>query len=62
MVTGATIRGVSGEVLTAAAMNAMNTFENPNAIRPAPFTGYKIQGSQIMLTLTPKSVVVLEFQ
>jgi alpha-N-arabinofuranosidase len=43
-------------------MNAMNTFENPNAIRPAPFTGYKIQGSQVMLTILPKSVVVLEFQ
>lgn len=61
-VTGATIRSVSGEVLTAAAMNAMNTFESPNAIRPAQFTGYKIQGSQLMLSIPPKSVVVLELQ
>lgn len=43
-------------------MNAMNTFENPNAVKPTPFSGYKIQGSQIILSIPSKSVVTLEVQ
>ena len=61
-VAGSAVRSVTGEVLTAAAMNAMNTFASPNAIRPATFSGYKIQDSQVTLTVPPKSVVVLELQ
>ncbi|MGE0104319.1 MAG: alpha-N-arabinofuranosidase [Blastocatellales bacterium] len=61
-VTGAAIRSVSGEVLTAPAMTGLNTFENPNAIKPAPFNGYRIQNSQLTLTIPSKSVVVLELQ
>lgn len=61
-VTGATIKSVSGEVLTAPAMTGLNTFENPNAIKPAPFNGYRIQNSQLTLTIPSKSVVVLELQ
>ena len=61
-VTGSTVRSITGEVLTAPLMNAMNTFENPNAIRPTQFSSYKIQDSQVMLSIPPKSVVVLELQ
>jgi alpha-N-arabinofuranosidase len=61
-ITGSTIKNVSGEVLTSAAMNAMNTFDNPNAIKPAPFSGYKRQDSQLMLSIPAKSVVVLELR
>jgi alpha-L-arabinofuranosidase len=61
-ISGAAIKSVGGEVLTAPAMNAMNTFEQPNAIRPAPFDGYRLQGSQLTLSIPPKSVVVLELQ
>lgn len=60
-VTGATVSDITGEVLTAATMNAMNTFDNPNALKPAPFTSYKVQASQVMLSISPKSVVTLEF-
>ncbi len=59
-VTGATVRTITGEVLTASVVNAMNTFDNPNAIKPAPFSSYKIQDSQVILSIPPKSVVVLE--
>jgi alpha-L-arabinofuranosidase len=31
-----------------------------NVVKPAPFSSYKIQDSQVILTLPPKSVVVLE--
>jgi alpha-L-arabinofuranosidase len=59
-VAGAAVRNITGEVLTAPMMNALNTFDNPNAIKPAPFSGYKIQDSQVILSIPPKAVVVLE--
>jgi alpha-L-arabinofuranosidase len=61
-VSGSTIKSVTGEVLTASTMNAMNTFENPNAIKPTSFSGYKLQGSQLTLSIPAKSVVVLELR
>lgn len=61
-VAGATVKKINGEVLTAPAMNAMNTFDNPNTIKPTSFNGYKIQDSQITLSIPSKSVVLLEFQ
>jgi alpha-L-arabinofuranosidase len=59
-VTGATVKNLSGRVLTAPAITTINTFEQPNAIQPGRFTDYKISGEQITLTLPSKSVVVLE--
>jgi alpha-N-arabinofuranosidase len=61
-VAGANVKSVSGEVLTAPAMNAANTFERPNAVRPAQFSGYRLQGSQLTLSIPPKSVVMLELR
>lgn len=61
-INGAAARNITGRVLTASAMNAHNTFDNPDAVKPAPFTGMKIQGEQITGSLPPKSVVVLEIQ
>ncbi|MDQ3819207.1 MAG: alpha-N-arabinofuranosidase [Acidobacteriota bacterium] len=61
-VTGANVRNVTGRVLTATSMNSMNTFDKPDAVKPAPFTGIKVQGDQITLSLPPKAVVVLELQ
>jgi alpha-N-arabinofuranosidase len=40
----------------------MNTFDRPNDVKPAPFNGYKLQGSQLMLTIPAKSIVVLELK
>ena len=61
-VAGAKVRNATGRVLTASAMNAMNTFDKPDTVKPEPFTGVKVQGDQITLSLPPKSVVVLELQ
>lgn len=61
-VSGAPIRAVSGEVLTAVTMNAMNTFDRPNTVKPIPFREYKIQGSELILNIPAKSVVVLEIK
>jgi len=43
-------------------MDARNTFEQPSALAPAPFTGGKIEAGSIRLTLPPKSVVVLTIE
>ena len=59
-IDGSAAANVSGRFLTAPAMNAVNTFDNPNAVSPAPFRDFKIQGNQITMTLPSKSVVVLE--
>lgn len=59
---GRAVKSVAGEVLTAPAVNAMNTFDRPDAVRPAPFTGHKLQGSQLVLNIPAKSVVVLELR
>ena len=61
-VAGTNVKSVSGEVLTVPAMNAANTFERPNAVRPAQFSGYRLQGSQLTLSIPPKSVVMLELR
>ena len=52
-VAGPTIKSVTGEVLTASRMNAMNTFENPNTIKPISFNGFTVQGSQALGAAPP---------
>jgi alpha-N-arabinofuranosidase len=61
-VSGSTVKNISGEILTASMINAMNTFDNPNTIKPAAFSSYKLQGSQLTLNIPAKSVVVLELR
>lgn len=57
---GVNASAVSGRVLTASAINAYNSFENPEAVKPAPFSGGRIVDGKLVVTLPPKSVVVLE--
>ena len=52
--------GVTGRVLTSAKVQDYNTFENPTKIKPAPFTGAKLSGDNLTVTLPPVSVVMLE--
>jgi len=40
----------------------MNTFDKPETAKPVLFTGVKVEGDQLILSLPSKSVVVLEFQ
>jgi hypothetical protein len=34
-------------------MNAMNIFDGPNGVKPAPFSGDKLAGSQLSLSILP---------
>jgi alpha-L-arabinofuranosidase len=53
---------VTGEVLTASAMNSYNSFENPNMVKTVPFSSFKIKEKTLTVTLPSKSVVVLEIK
>lgn len=61
-VNGLKTTKIAGRVLTAASMNAHNTFEHPDTVRPEPFNGATIDatGTRLKVTLPAKSVVVLE--
>ena len=50
---------VSGRVLTHRAMNAHNTFEVPEVIKPVSLEGLKVDGHSIQGTIPAKSVVVI---
>jgi alpha-L-arabinofuranosidase len=58
-VAGITPKAVSGRVLTATEMTAHNTFEAPDAVRPAAFDGASVRGDTLEVRLPAKSVVVL---
>jgi alpha-L-arabinofuranosidase len=57
---GALFSKISGRILTADAMNAHNTFEKPETVRPADFSAAKKTDAGLEIQLPPKSVVMLE--
>jgi alpha-N-arabinofuranosidase len=59
-IAGAEPRSASGRVLTAGTMQAHNTFEAPDAVRPAPFSDFTLSGGSLSVTLPSKSVAMLE--
>ena len=58
-VGGITPKSVTGRVLTADAMDAHNTFDQPEAVKPAPFEGGEVAGNNLTVTLPAKSIVIL---
>lgn len=59
---GAEVSEVTGRILTAEAMNAHNTFEQPEHVSPGIFNGAALSDSGLTVELPAKSVVVLELQ
>jgi len=58
--SGMNAKSVSGRILTADKMDAHNTFDNPDAVKPAAFAGAKIEGGRLIVKMPPKSIVALE--
>jgi alpha-L-arabinofuranosidase len=58
-IDGQKFTSVSGRVLTAAAMDTHNTFDAPNRVQPAAFTGATLQDSLLKAQLPLRSVIVL---
>ncbi|NUQ20617.1 MAG: alpha-N-arabinofuranosidase [Gemmatimonadaceae bacterium] len=61
------LRGVSatsaiGRILTAPAMNSFNSFDHPDVVRPAPFSGARVAGGTLSVALPARSVVVIELR
>jgi alpha-N-arabinofuranosidase len=59
-IPGSNLQSVAGTVLTAPAMQARNTFESPDAVKPAPFTDFDVRADTVSVNLPSKSVAVLE--
>ena len=60
--SGVRASAVSGQVLTAASINAINTFEAPQTVVPRPFDGASLAGQGLTVVLPARSVVVLDVQ
>ena len=58
-IEGRTGRKFSATILTAAAMDAHNTFDKPNVVKPAAFDGVRTSHGRVQLTVPPKSIIVL---
>ena len=56
---GGTVGNVAGRVLTAPALDAHNTFDAPDNVRPASFTAFQREGDALILDLPAKSVVTV---
>jgi alpha-N-arabinofuranosidase len=54
---GQTVASVRGQVLTADAMDAHNTFDKPQAIKPAPFSA-SAAGGKLTVKVPAKAVMV----
>jgi alpha-L-arabinofuranosidase len=50
---------VSGTIITADSMNAHNTFEQPEVVKPAAFTGVSVENNKLSIKLPAMSVVTL---
>ena len=57
---GMALSAASGRVLTADRMQAHNTFDAPEQVRPAQFQGATIHDNRVTFSLPPMSATVLE--
>jgi alpha-N-arabinofuranosidase len=60
-VAGQAVGKVSGQVLSAEAMDAHNTFERPQAIKPAPFSA-AANGGKLTVKVPAKAVMVFALE
>jgi alpha-N-arabinofuranosidase len=57
-ISGAAPKKMTARILTTEAMNAHNTFDKPDTVKPAAFTAGKLKGDTWVFDLPAKSVVV----
>jgi alpha-N-arabinofuranosidase len=53
---------VSGRLLCAATMNARNTFQQPDAVRPAAFAGFTARAEGLSFEQPAKSLLVVALE
>ena len=65
---GAKNKTATGRVLTAPAINSINTFDAPRTVEPKPFDGAKFTDAKnanaatLIVTMPPRSIVILEIK
>jgi alpha-N-arabinofuranosidase len=60
--SGVKPRSVSGQIITASAINSINTFDQPETVKPRAFTGARVSNERLNIDLPAKSVVFLRLQ
>jgi alpha-N-arabinofuranosidase len=60
LVRGAAVTRATGEVLAAEAMDAHNTFDLPESVKPRPLTNMTVKEGVLEMELPPKAVAVVE--
>jgi alpha-N-arabinofuranosidase len=60
-VAGAKVKGAAGKVLTSAAMDAHNTFQNPQVIKPAAYSA-RAAGGKLSIKVPAKAVMVVALE
>ena len=56
---GATFKTAEGQVLTSGNFADVNTFDNPNKVKPAAFSDFKKNGNDLSINLPPMSVTLI---
>jgi len=59
---GISFATVQGQVLSSAKFTDINTFDEPNRVKPAVFNGARREGNELVVDLPAMSVVVLEMK
>lgn len=59
---GAKVSKVSGQILTASEIKAHNTFEQPDRVKPAVYSGAKLTSNGFAAEIPAKSVLTLELE
>ncbi|WP_327082882.1 alpha-L-arabinofuranosidase C-terminal domain-containing protein, partial [Pelomonas sp. Root1237] len=60
-VAGTKVNGAAGKVLTSAAMDAHNTFQDPQVIKPAAFSARAADG-KLSIKVPAKAVMVVALE
>ncbi|MGE5608239.1 MAG: alpha-N-arabinofuranosidase [Bacillota bacterium] len=59
-IKGASLASCTGRILTASTLNAHNTFNQPDQVKPVEFDDFKLSDAELMVRLPARSVVMLE--
>jgi alpha-L-arabinofuranosidase len=59
---GITYTNVGGQILTSGRFNDVNTFDQPDKVKPAVFSRARKDGDELVVELPAESVVVLELK
>jgi len=59
---GVAASSASGRVLTGPAITSINSFEQPNLVIPAAFSGATVNGNTLTVTMPPHAVVMLDLR